>query len=358
MIVKRYRKVEVFFKDVAWEEVLRLEPFCRQCPLQDPENFKPLKPTGYKQILPQIGYLSILWVKILLWMKILRFTIPVSANHTVIVQQDVMAYFYPYLHRHPEIQLTWIQRGEGTLLAGNSMHTFGPDEIYWFGANQPHLFKSDASYFSRETKKSSQSLNLFFDPGGTMRPLLELPEFKNLQKFLLQYPSGFKLPEQHVKEIAGLMTQITQASGIDRIIVLMEIFRKLLGYGKLIPLSSAPPPVRYSDHDGVKIGQVYNYIIQYYNKAITLDDVAKQAHMTPQAFCRYFKKHTRQTFVGFLNELRINEACKQLIESDYDSIGTIAYNCGFNSITNFNRVFKTVTKLTPSGYMERVRSYQ
>jgi AraC-like DNA-binding protein len=291
-------------------------------------------------------------------MKVLQFTIPVSANDTVIIQQDVLPHFYPYLHRHPEIQLTWVQKGDGTLLAGNSMHNFAPNEIYWFGANQPHLFKSDATYFSKKNKKTIQSLSLFFNPGGKFLPLLELPECKNLQKFLQQYPSGFRLPDEHVAEIASLMMQVGKSAGIERFIVFMEIFRKLIGYGKLPALSNTPPPVRYSEHDGIKIGQVYNYIIQYYNKPITLDDVAKQAHMTPQAFCRYFKKHTRQTFVSFLNEMRINEACKQLIESDYDSIGTIAYNCGFNSITNFNRVFKGVTKLTPSGYMEKVRSYE
>jgi len=89
-----------------------------------------------------------------------------------------------------------------------------------------------------------------------------------------------------------------------------------------------------------------------YDKPITLEDVAKQAHMTPQAFCRYFKKHTLHTFVSFLNEVRINEACKKLTDGNYDSIATVAYNCGFNSITNFNRVFKSVTRKSPSEYVD------
>jgi AraC-like DNA-binding protein len=286
-------------------------------------------------------------------MKVLQFTIPVPANQTIIIQQDVMPHLYPYLHRHAEIQLTWVQKGEGTLIAGNNMHTFGPDEIYWLGANQPHLFKSDASYFLKKSKKVSQTLNLFFNPSGKLLSLFDLPEFKTVHKFLEQYPSGFKLPQQHVDEIASLMLQVKKTTGVEQVVFFIEIFRKLLSYKKLTALASTAQPIRYSEHEGIKIGRIYNYIIQYYNKAITLDDVAKQAHMTPQAFCRYFKKHTRHTFVTFLNEMRINEACKQLIECDYDSIGTIAYNCGFNSITNFNRVFKSVTKLTPSEYIDR-----
>jgi AraC-like DNA-binding protein len=74
--------------------------------------------------------------------------------------------------------------------------------------------------------------------------------------------------------------------------------------------------------------------------------------MTPQAFCRFFKKRTRHTFVSFLNEVRINEACKKLTEGGFDSISTVAYTCGFNSITNFNRVFKAVLGKSPSEYVE------
>jgi AraC-like DNA-binding protein len=78
--------------------------------------------------------------------------------------------------------------------------------------------------------------------------------------------------------------------------------------------------------------------------------------MTPQAFCRYFKKHTGHTFVTFLNEMRINEACKKLANGRCDSISNVAYTSGFNSITNFNRVFKSVTGNSPREYLESYRS--
>ncbi len=84
-----------------------------------------------------------------------------------------------------------------------------------------------------------------------------------------------------------------------------------------------------------------------YAKQISLIDVARQAHMTPPAFCRYFKKHTRHTFLSFLNEVRINEACKKLTDGSNQNIAVIAYNCGFNSITNFNKVFKTRKPASP-----------
>lgn len=284
-------------------------------------------------------------------MKVLQFTIPVPVNQTIIAQQEVLPYFYPHLHRHQEIQLTWVQKGEGTLVADNNMHTFGANEIFWLGANQPHLFKSDSSYFLPKSKKVIRTLTLFFDPGGPLVPLFDLPEMRNTRKFILGHPSGFQVPRQHVGEIANLMLQVNNSNGIDRMIHFIEILRKLLHYDRLPALSSPAQTRHYTEYEGIRIATIYNYIMQHYDKALTLEDVAKQAHMTPQAFCRYFKKHTRHTFVSFLNEVRINEACRLLTDGAYDSISTIAYNCGFNSITNFNRVFKGVMQLSPSDYV-------
>jgi AraC-like DNA-binding protein len=194
-------------------------------------------------------------------------------------------------------------------------------------------------------------LTIFFNPAGALVPLFDLPEMKNLKKFIMQQTSGFQVPQQHVGEIANLMVKVLNSKGADKMIHFIDILRSLLGYGKLPPLSSFTQPQQYSEHEGMRIASIYNFIMQHYDKPVTLEDVAKQAHMTPQAFCRYFKKHTRHTFVSFLNEVRINEACKQLTDGAYDSISTIAYRCGFNSITNFNRVFKSVTALSPSEYV-------
>lgn len=284
-------------------------------------------------------------------MKVLQFTIPVPANQTIIAQQEVLPYFYPHLHRHEEIQLTWVQKGEGTLVVDNNMHIFGANEIFWLSANQPHLFKSGPSYFLPKSKKTINALTIFFNPAGALVPLFDLPEMKNLRKFIVQQTSGFQVPQQHVGEIANLMVKVLNSKGADKMIHFIEILRNLFGYGKLPPLSSFTQPQQYSEHEGMRIASIYNFIMQHYDKPVALEDVAKQAHMTPQAFCRYFKKHTRHTFVSFLNEVRINEACKQLTDGAYDSISTIAYRCGFNSITNFNRVFKSVTALSPSEYV-------
>lgn len=285
-------------------------------------------------------------------MKVLQFTIPVPRDKTVIVQRDVLPHFYPHLHRHQEIQLTWIQQGEGTLVAENNMHAFRSNEIYWLGVNLPHVFKSDPSYFSPKSRKKVQTLNIFFNIKGQLDSFFDLPEIKILKSFLQQQQQGFKVPQQHVTEISGKMLRIRNSSGVDQLIHFIELLKQLSSFRGLTPLSSCSKPGVYSEHEGIRIAAIYNYIMQQYDRPITLEDVAKQAHMTPQAFCRYFKKHTLHTFVSFLNEVRINEACKKLTDGNYDSIAIVAHHCGFNSITNFNRVFKSVTDKSPSKYVE------
>ncbi|RFM33955.1 AraC family transcriptional regulator [Chitinophaga silvisoli] len=284
-------------------------------------------------------------------MKVLQFTIPVPLDKSIIVQKDVLPFFYPHLHRHQEIQMSWIQQGEGTLVADNNMHAFRPNDIFWLGANQPHIFKSEASYFQPKSRKKIVALVIFFNPNGELASLFNLPETKLLKNFIMQSQSGFKVPPAYTAEVSSKMMQITNSSGTDQLLQFVDLLKQLSGYADMTPLATAQKSQMVSEHEGIRIGNIYNYIMQNYDKPITLEDAAKQAHMTPQAFCRFFKKHTLHTFVSFLNEVRINEACKKLTDGAFDNIATVAYTCGFNSITNFNRVFKTVTTQSPSEYM-------
>lgn len=286
-------------------------------------------------------------------MKVLQFTIPVAHDKSVIVQQDELPHFYPHLHRHKEAQVTWIQAGEGTLITGNNMHAFQSGEIYLIGADQPHLFKSNPEYFNPVNKKGIKTLTIFFDPNGTLSSLFDLPEMKAFKDFIQHQQQGFKLPAAYVDKVSQAMLDIKNAAGPDQVIHFLQLLRILQSMpSRPEPLSASGISRGITESEGIRISNIYNYILQHYSEAIMLDDVAREACMTPQAFCRYFKKHTGHTFVSFLNEMRINEACKKLTGNKYESISLVAYKCGFTSITNFNRVFKSVMGNSPRGYVD------
>lgn len=289
-------------------------------------------------------------------MKVLPFTIPVSHDRTVIVKEESLPFFYPHLHQHEEIQLTLILKGEGTLLVGNNMHSFREGEMYLVGANIPHVFKSSPSYFSSTDTDAVHALTLFFNTKGKLSSLFDLPELRNINSFFVNHYSGFRVPPQSFTDISGKMLSIQYASGLDQLMQFFQLLKSLSTLENMTPLATDVPSKTYTDYEGMRISNIYSYIMQNYNHGITLEEVAAIAFMTPQAFCRYFKKHTGLTFVSFLNEIRINEACKKLINGTYESVSSVAYDCGFNSITNFNRVFKSTIHKSPREYVSEYMS--
>lgn len=285
-------------------------------------------------------------------MKVLPFTIPVPHDHTIIVQEEVLPHFYTYLHRHAEAQITWIKKGEGTLLAGNNIHPFGDGEIYFFGANLPHLFKSDPVYFLPGSDKSVNTVTVFFNPFGQLATLFNLPEMKAVKAFIAQMQNGFKVPDGRYVFFAEQIRLLQKTEGADQLSIFIAMLGSLSGERGLQALSSGNIAFSLTDPDGMRIATVYNYVMQNYSKPLMLEDAASLAHLTPTAFCRYFKKHTRHTFINFVNKVRVNEACKMLLNQKSNSIATIAYRCGFNSITNFNYVFKSITGSSPRDYIQ------
>lgn len=285
-------------------------------------------------------------------MKVLQFTIPVADDRAVIVQEDVMPHFYPYLHRHKEAQLIWIKEGEGTLLIDNQMHPFKKNDIFLIGANQPHLFKSNPEYFEEINGLKIQALMIFFNPGGKLQSFLDLPEMQLIKSYLNFAKGGVKLPSTQVDLIIQKMISVQYAKNQQVMIQFLQLLDVLAQLQSASDTLVVNGPSLFSESEGIKIGHIYNFLMQHYSRNVMLEEVAEEAHMTPQAFCRYFKKHTRQTFISFLNEIRINEACKKLTSGNYENISIVAYNCGFNSLTNFNRVFKSVMKVAPKTYLE------
>ncbi|MBE9586385.1 helix-turn-helix domain-containing protein [Mucilaginibacter sp. JRF] len=286
-------------------------------------------------------------------MKVLQFTIPVAHDKSVITDQVELPYHYPHLHRHKEAQLTWVQKGEGTLIAGNNMHAYTAGEIYYIGPNLPHLFKSNPDYFKSEDHRPVKALTVFFNPDGILSSMFELPELRPVKQFLNQHTQGFKIPVANCDAIAAIMMQVREASGSKKLLHFLELMQGMVAVeGKPEALSTHGNLPSMAENEGIRIGNIYNYIMQNYNGAITLDDVARAACMTSESFCRYFKKHTGHTFVSFLNEVRVNEACKRLTSHKFENVSEIAFKCGFKSITNFNRVFKSVTGNSPREYLD------
>ncbi len=285
-------------------------------------------------------------------MKIVQFTIPVVKDHSMHVQEDKLPHFYEHLHRHNETQITWVIKGEGTLIAGNNMLPFQPGDIFILGANQPHLFKSDAAYFEKESGLNIHSLNIFFDPKGFLTALLQFPEMGSIKKFIETSVHGMKASEKQFDQLANSIIKVKDNIHGYRLSAFIELLQRMANLKDWKYLSTKTFEYPITDNEGLRMNDIYQYTMANFSENITLEEISAVIYLTPQSFCRYFKKHTLKTYTNFLNEVRINEACKKFMANDFTSISAIAYQSGFNNVVTFNRVFKGIIGTSPRAYIK------
>ena len=276
-------------------------------------------------------------------MKVYPFKIPKPENNTLIYQEDIELVFYDKLHQHDEIQISFIEKGNGTLLVGDSISSYTENDIIIIGSNLPHAFKSDAN-----SNLPSKMLSLFFTETSFGTTFFQYEEFSEIRKIFKKSLQGLRITNDKTK-IIDCFQQLKNSSKLERFILLLQIL-KLTSKSKSIPISNFIYHKSYSDIEGKKMRNVFEYTIENYHKSIYLEDIANVANMTKNAFCKYFKRRTNKTYVSFLNELRIENACKLLKSKDEFSISEIAYKVGFQNISNFNRKFKELKKVTPLNY--------
>jgi AraC-like DNA-binding protein len=290
-------------------------------------------------------------------MKIVQFTLPVAKDNAIIVQEEILPSFYNHLHRHKETQITYIKKGEGTLIAGNYMQAFKSGEVYIIGANQPHIFKSDDSYFLKKSKQQVHAITIFFNPTLLQNSLLQLPETKDIHKFLNKTANGLKVPLPKVAHIIAEIEKVRKSKTGHKLASFINLMQLLADIKNWNSLATITPEISFSDTEGLRMNNIYQYTMNNYTENIKLKEIAAIAFLSPQAFCRYFKKHTRKTYFDFLNEIRVNEACKKLVANSYASISAIAIDTGFNSDANFCRVFKKITLTSPLQFRKNYEEY-
>lgn len=280
-------------------------------------------------------------------MKIIPFTIPVSGEQSIIVQEDREPHFYPHLHQHPEIQITWVRMGSGNLLVGEQVHRFEAEDVFVIGANQPHLFNSDPAYFLPDSGLFIHALTLFFDPYKVGKIQQVLPELSEMGQLLKGFDRGMKVDALQKSQVIELLLKIQVARNLQRVAFFLELLECLHATDQPIFLSQQDT-FSISESEGQRMSTIFQYLLQHYTEDLELEQVAAQVHLSPPAFCRYFKKHTRKTFTVFLNEIRINAACQLLKEDPSSTISSVAYSTGFNNIPHFNRTFKRVKGQKPN----------
>jgi AraC-like DNA-binding protein len=239
---------------------------------------------------------------------------------------------FPFLwHYHPEYELTLILEGSGERMVGDSHEYFFPGDLVLLGPGLPHTWVSDTSSAAVVVQFSEVFIT----------PLVQYPECERIRQLLAQASRGLYYPIQ--EPVGGRLLQaierLPMSRAAGRITNLLEILQVLTdGAGVAEPLASPYFQPAVGKKTEGRISKVFQYIHRHSAEEIALKEMAGLINLSESAFCKFFKRTTGKTFSDYLADIRIGHACHLLSETD-DTISTIAYRSGFDSLTYFNRVF-------------------
>jgi AraC-like DNA-binding protein len=286
-------------------------------------------------------------------MKPLLKIIDTQQNNAFQIMKVQESYFFPSWHFHPEYEIMLVQEGTGMRFVGDSVERFEAGDLVFFGSNIPHLYRSDAAYYEKDSRLTSKATVVYFKADFLGQNFWDLPDVLPLKKLLSLSQRGIRFKGSAGKELEKRICKLDERNdGIEKIISLLSIL-KAMSETKEYDLLSSSVFTRYVEEDDcVRMNRVYQYIMDNYTESPSLQQISEVANMSTTAFCRYFKSRTNKTYTQFLNEIKIGNACRLLVD-DNQSISQVCFEIGFNNFTHFNSQFKKIMGLTPREYQYR-----
>lgn len=266
-----------------------------------------------------------------------------------VIRELVAPYFDVNWHFHSEYQLFTVLKGRGTRFVGDHMQTFKEGDMVLTGPNLPHLWKNDKAYHNPANGLETHGIVVYFPDNFLKNSVFELEEFEGIAAVLKKSLRGIEVLGQTNAQIRKLMLEMLALNGAKSLLHLLKILELMVDAEdcRLIADSAYINTNRESEKD--RMGQVYEYVMQNFQGKVSLEEAAQLANLSVSAFSRYFKSRVNKSFSDFLTEVRISHACKLLHETDLN-VSEISYECGFFTLSNFNKLFRDRIKKTPMEY--------
>ncbi|GGW28158.1 AraC family transcriptional regulator [Arenibacter certesii] len=284
------------------------------------------------------------------------YNIPSTSESSFSVRHDRKPNFGTLWHFHPELELHYIIKGQGTQYIGDTVSSFTDGDLIFLGENLPHTWRCTDAYFQGQDNIEVEAVVIQFLPTCFGEIFFKLPETKSISTLFEKAKKGMILHGDTRERIIEILLKITKVTQLERVINFLEVLKILVAtteYGTISPGYANSHLVTISEMQ--RLEKIYTYVLAHYKEEISLEKIASLAHLSVSSFCRYFKAKTNKTFFEFLIEIRISNACRTLLE-DKLPIEVICYECGFNNVSNFYKHFKKVTGMTPFAYKKKYYS--
>lgn len=251
------------------------------------------------------------------------------------------------MHRH--VELTWIERGEGLRLVGDDASHFGAGDLVLLGPWVPHTWITQG----RRRRPRPAATVIQFDPDGLLAS--SWPELAGAAPLLQSARRGLAIGGRCAREVTGILQRMRDGDDWDRLAGLVAIVGWLLRRPRdLEPIATqrGTPSHTATEHEGSRrIDRVIGWLQRHLAEELRVDDAARLAHVSPGAFSRWFKREVGKTFTQYVNDLRFGAACLALRQTERP-VAAIAADCGFATMSHFNRQFRLRAGMTPREYRQ------
>lgn len=276
-------------------------------------------------------------------------TIPQS-NRIVTVKKYEGEQFPLPFHMHDKYELTMIVKGSGTRIIGDNIDNFESGDIVFVGAMVPHQWQSS---FNGSVSKV-RAITVFLDANFPTEDFQGLAEFKRFRELLGQTKRGIQFSGELKKKVASKMNALEGLEDMELMVSIFDILKLMIG-SKEFDLLSNEHFIIDQNIDTDRISVITEYIYKNLRNKISLSELASIVSLHPGSLSRMFKQSTGYSVVEYINRIRIGLACKLLDETN-EPIINIAYDCGYQNLSHFNRFFKKSKSATPSEYRFTRRS--
>jgi AraC-like DNA-binding protein len=279
----------------------------------------------------------------------------IPPSQIFVVRRLQEKHFDPVWHAHYEYQLFVVLKGHGTRFIGDSIKTFKSGELIFTGPHLPHIWRSDEAYFSRKSNLHTEGIVIYFNENFLGEHILEKEEMVVLMKLFSRSKRGLEFYGAKKNLVIAMIEELTRLQGIPSVIQLLKILDMLASSKEYHYISSRGYDEILNQSETDRLNMVYEYVLKNFRQRIALGELAEMLHMTPTSFSRYFSMKNNKPFSRFVSEIRIRHACKLLTETE-NTIEQICYECGFNTLSNFNRKFREIMLKKPSQYKKEFMS--
>lgn len=276
-----------------------------------------------------------------------------SKDCFILIERQKTNFNFP-IHIHPECELNFIENAKGAQrIVGDSIEEIDEEELVL--VTNPHLEHAWKDY--RNVSKNIHEITIQFHPDLLTDTFLNKNQMISIRQLFRHAERGVAFSRESIAKVRPLLKTLTcENDSFYSLIKLLIILHELLIDKGMRELSTGQfaANVMHQHSSDESLGRVMDYLSRHYSEVIRLSEVAEMVNMSESSFCRFFKQHTSKSFIDFLTDIRLGAASRALIDSSL-SIAEIGYDCGFNNLSNFNRIFKKKKGVTPSEFRDNYR---